>query len=107
MRRITSLLGAVTLSAFGALNALSLNGCYTEKEKEMIKAEALKPKSYFSEIPMHHGLSTASVAITSGDFDKDGDLDIVVAGLDNNGTRLYFFENDGNGIFRLNRYPVE
>ncbi len=108
---LPSLLGAVALSA---LSALSLAGCYeakdgqhylSEKSRKEADAEYVKkantPKSYFSEIPLHHNLSTASVAITSGDFDKDGDLDIVVANLDDKGTRLYFFEGNGHGGFKL------
>lgn len=100
-QKIVPILGAVTLSA---LSALSLAGCNTKEEKEIMRIEASKPKDYFYQIPSHHNLSTASIAITSGDFDKDGDLDIVSANLDDNGTRLYFFEGDGKGNFKLKTY---
>ena len=41
------------------------------------------------------------MAMTSGDFDGDGDLDLIVGAYSfNSGGRLYLFENDGGGILQ-------
>lgn len=108
INKIATGLGAVTLAA------LSLTGCvedYTNTTRTRSKIETTQQskqeevKDYFAEIPMHHApLSTASVAMTSGDFNRDGNLDVVLSNLDDNGTMLYFFEGDGKGNFKLRQY---
>lgn len=62
--------------------------------------------NYFGEIPMKDG-----IAMTSADFDGDGDVDLIVGtnysmGSDND-ARLYFFENDGKGNFKLREYEKQ
>jgi len=119
------------------LSALILTGCsgkpndsaskaYTTAAKEAKEkaekkakeeAEANKMVNYAGGFDISHFES--GVAITSGDFDGDGDLDLVIAGINakyyytdngdvNNkrstGGRLYFFENDGKGNFTLKQY---
>src|SRR5664280_189291 len=34
-----------------------------------------------------------------GDYDNDGDLDILISGLDNSGPVCKIYRNDGNNIF--------
>lgn len=108
MRRITSLLGAVTLSA------LSLAGCYKGKdgqyypsENSKLKAdaefrkEAKQQEGSFAEIPMWR----EGMAMTSGDFNRDGNLDFIVGVYKDWNARLYLFEGDGKGNFKLKTYP--
>ena len=59
---------------------------------------------YFAEIKNGYKYA-GSIALSSGDFDGDGDLDIIV-GLNevndntkNEVSRLYLFKNDGQGNF--------
>jgi hypothetical protein len=81
---------AVGLS-FGALG-----GCGRETVDDKVESG----KHYFAEIPMSEG-----IALTSADFDGDGDIDFVV-GSRRSGTcrgRLYYFENDGKGNFTLRK----
>ncbi len=40
-----------------------------------------------------------SLALTAGDFDRDEDLDLIVARVQRNSTELYLFYNDGDGNF--------
>ena len=53
---------------------------------------------------------SSGMALTSGDFDGDGDLDLIVGAYDtetgnqSRGGRIYFFENDGHGNFHLKDY---
>ena len=104
INKIATGLGAVTLAT------LSLIGCgkdyYTNTTRTRNTPQPKsETKDYFAEIPMHHApLSTASVAMTSGDFNRDGNLDVVLINLDDNGTMLYFFEGDGKGNFKLRQY---
>ncbi|MBK8576261.1 MAG: VCBS repeat-containing protein [Elusimicrobia bacterium] len=49
------------------------------------------------------GLKEGDVAF--GDFDNDGDLDVVASGSDNSNNQLRVFRNNGNGTF--NTTPVE
>jgi len=70
-------IGAVTLSA------LSLFGCVDSKEKRHEDC-----------------LDKLKVLVTSSDMDGDGDLDLTLSlQYNNNGSILYFFENDGEGNF--------
>jgi hypothetical protein len=42
----------------------------------------------------------SGISVTSGDFDKDGDLDLIIgAYLHGNGALLYKLLNDGKGNF--------
>ena len=60
---------------------------------------------YFAEIDNVGIQSASDVSITSGDFDNDGDLDIVVSSFESKNAgqdtaiRLYYFKGDGKGNF--------
>ncbi|MDP2906338.1 MAG: FG-GAP-like repeat-containing protein [Nanoarchaeota archaeon] len=79
-----------------------LAGCVKSEIKEIPSEEAKKQKTatYFASVPMDY--KTGAAAVT-GDFDGDGDLDIIVIARDNNVSatsgRLYLFKNDGKGNF--------
>ncbi|MBN1898403.1 MAG: T9SS type A sorting domain-containing protein [Spirochaetes bacterium] len=46
-------------------------------------------------------------SISCGDYDNDGNLDLVIAGDDGAGYRLRLYKNLGNGAFNTNEIPVE
>jgi hypothetical protein len=94
-RKIIPILGAI------ALSTLSLTNCdKNEKDETYTKRE-----SYFAQIPMAH---SNGIGMAVGDFDKDGDLDLIVgivgAASSGNIANLYFFEGDGKGNFKLRTY---
>lgn len=71
-------------------------------DKRGLSEQEINKIAYFASVPMGQ---EAGVAMTSGDFDGDGDLDLVVATrpftfidqpLEG---RLYYFKNDGKGNF--------
>ena len=50
---------------------------------------------HFAELPMY---SNSGMGMTSGDFDRDGDLDLIVGARGiRSGAKLYKFNNDGKG----------
>ena len=87
-----------------SLAGLSLVGC-PKNDPAVYQGEPIPeeptPMAYFAEVPM---VVDSGMAMTNGDFDNDGDLDFIV-GARWHGGRLYFYENDGTGNFRLK--PVE
>ena len=97
--KIVTGIGIVTLSA------LSLLGCgkgpgYPEQstpvETQSAKEEQVEEvKDYFAQVNMY---AESGMAISNGDF--DGDLDFIIGARAYEG-RLYFFENDGQGNFKL------
>ena len=67
-------------------------------------AAAQTSVDYFATVPMWTG---SGMALTSGDFDNDQDLDVIVGAVIP-GTyhgRLYFLENDGKGNFTKRKMP--
>lgn len=83
--------------AYSSIIAAGLLGCKENTQKETPP----EPPQYFATVAMdpHTGM-----ALTSGDFDGDGDLDFIVgAKLPNFGgeAHLYLYLNDGKGNFTL------
>ena len=90
--------GLVTAGFVGLL------GCVEESCQQ---PKIAKPDlGYFAAIRTY---SKSGVAITNGDFDDDGDLDLIVGAYNLNKGKLvmYLFENDGNGNFSLVYYNPE
>ena len=84
-------------------STLSLVGCgkdYTKGTKEAPKPKE-EVRDYFAKVPMSY---ESGMGLNSGDFDGDGDLDLIVGARDDRGGKLYFFENDGKGNFKLRTY---
>ena len=97
--------------AIVGLGALTLVGCSKQVDSAVYQGEPIpeEPTStpYFAALPMY---SESGMAMTNGDFDGDGDLDLIVGahrrGLTGETGALYFFENDGRGNFSLKRQAV-
>lgn len=90
-------------AAIVGLGALSLVGCSKQVDSAAYQGEPQTveeptPKSYFALVDMWHD---SGMTMTNGDFDGDGDLDLVVGAYKSKYGKLYFFENDGEGNFRL------
>ena len=47
----------------------------------------------------------SGMALTSGDFDNDEDLDVIIGVNAGNHGQLYFLENDGKGNFTKREMP--
>jgi len=81
------IIGSSVLAAF-----TGLLGCENQTK------EFAEP-SHFATVPMVYN---TGLAMTSGDFDGDGDLDLIVGATKISGAdegRLYQFNNDGKGNF--------
>lgn len=82
-----------------AVTLASILGCDVtpnQPNQPANNAIAAKPR-YFAQVPMYGG---SGMAITNGDFDGDGDLDIIVANyVSQDIACLYLFKNDGKGNF--------
>lgn len=98
-----SLKSFLVCGLIGLSNIANLSGCAPNNStpNNSNRAEVQPEKiDYFAEFPMH---TDSGIALTSGDFDGDGDVDLIVGASKpwkNNG-RLYFYENDGTGNFIL------
>ena len=90
---------------FGGFTLLALAGCVKEENQFNFIRDSSEQKRI--ETPYFAGVSMywqSGMAINSGDFDNDGDLDLIVGandGSDRNQGKLYFYENDGKGNFTL------
>jgi hypothetical protein len=109
--------------AFGlivtGLSALMLSGCsgkidtYSQSNQRSSKPKTEEQKVKVPEVRNYFGVLTLPLnnpIVTRGDFDNDGDLDLIVTQVcrEENDiplrTRLYLFENDGKGNFTLRTY---
>lgn len=101
-----------TLSNIGKIGLtttilFSLGNCakVSDSGYKEIKKEVPQKVDYFDSIPM---VIYSGMALISGDFDNDGDLDFIVGARDGSlsteAGRLYFFENDGKGNFTKREY---
>ncbi len=70
----------------------ALSGCDYAVQAEGAKNQPTP--EYFARVPSFEG-----IVITSGDFDGDSDLDIIVTTRTNDTGYLYLFKNDGKGNF--------
>src|SRR3989344_4017760 len=93
---LRNILYATTLST----SLIGISGCENQSENKS------SPKPYFAEVNMQ---SDTGMAIAPGDYDGDGDLDLIVGAKRgeslSSGGRLYFYENDGKGNFTLRYGP--
>lgn len=99
-------LGIITVALFAA----SMSGYYgggtrTPKESRAVEAQAPAPErkepAYFASIPTY---SRGSLFMVPGDFNNDGNPDVIVAATDpayyaEATARLYYFKGDGKGNF--------
>ena len=81
-------------SAAVVLGLVGLNSCPNSKNRV---TRGMNDFKYFAEIPMVE----RGMALTSSDYDGDGDVDIIVGArkVGIGGVRLYLFLNDGKGNF--------
>ena len=95
--------GLVPLILAGSLTLMANQECETASTPE--KTPQVKMVNYFDKIPSVR--LDSGVGIVSGDFDKDGDLDLIEIAIDYNTAeaRSYFLENDGTGNFTKRMYP--
>lgn len=84
--------------AYSSIIAAGLLGCDETQQKKTPP----EPPKYFASVPMS---PDSGMALTTGDFDGDGDLDLIVGARNytygNNSGRLYHYVNDGKGNFAL------
>lgn len=89
-----------TMIAYGSIIA-GVAVCSNPPREEKFKAQ--KEQRYFASVEMN---SNSGMALTTGDFDGDGDLDLIVGAYktdynDPAQGALYLFLNDGKGNFTL------
>jgi hypothetical protein len=85
------------LTGFALIGLAGIIGCGNKNKQN---TNTNRP-DHFASIPTKYN---SGMALTSGDFDGDGDIDIIAGSympgyLDKAG--LYFFQNDGKGRFTL------
>lgn len=51
----------------------------------------------------------SGISLVTGDFNNDGNLDLIIGTVYNSTTsmRTQFYEGDGKGNFKLRQYPVK
>lgn len=81
--------------AYSSIVAAGLLGCKENTQKETPP----EPPKYFATFSQD---SESGMALTNGDFDGDGDLDLIVGARPwTEGGQLYLYLNDGKGNFTL------
>ncbi len=95
---LRNILLSTMLGVGGVFSLNLLTNC--ENQNQANKEVAKLTRNYITETPVD------SVAATNGDFDGDGDLDLII--LCNNAYIgrgiLQYYENDGKGNFTLRHY---
>lgn len=80
----------ILYSGIASISLIGLLGC---SAKEGINTDSAKGK-YFGQVP---ALGQSGVTSVTGDFDNDGDLDVIVTTINKSrkgiGARSYFYEN--------------
>lgn len=90
------------------------NGCIQQDAKEVEEIRKMNIEQlekgpeivdYFGNVQMFSG---SGATMTTGDFNGDGNLDLIVgsnySSFAESDLRLYFFEGDGQGNFKLRQY---
>lgn len=90
---IAGILGLIGYS--GYVGTKQLNEQVSSQEQPQEKPQEKPKPAYFAAVPMY---SEGGLALTSGDFDGDEDLDLIIGSYYQGGT-IYFSENQGNGSF--------
>ncbi|MBR9683360.1 hypothetical protein GOV03_02360 [Candidatus Woesearchaeota archaeon] len=92
---------------YGALIAglSGLTGCTKSAGSEEVAPQVAPQPDYFASVALDYARDLRTI---KGDFDGDGDLDLIVSARSANNTigqqgKLYLFLNDGKGNFTLKK----
>lgn len=80
----------------GIISLASLTGC-GDSENQSVKKQPI----YFAAVPSQ---IRTGLAATKGDFDGDGNLDLVIGSINDRESKLYFLRNKGDGKFDEPKY---
>lgn len=89
-KRLYTCFAVVGLASVGIVSTVGTYGNSTGDQF----GDRVEVRKHFAKLPISYD---ADMAIASGDYDGDGDLDFIVAGEG----KLFYFENDGEANFTL------